>query len=193
MKRILVFLLLLGVPGVAADIQGDCEVFIQGQDVRGRSDDAVADALVVHVGDNVTYEVLVPGPAKRFQLIAEVGPYEVVLDDRNFTAGEAVTRITGNTTFEGLPGGAAGAYRYRGEVTQWNDDGCVGSMLVRIVPASPFTPVLIGAVAAAGAGGTALMLLIVRGYQDGREIFDVVKDYADEARHMAGLAASEEE
>ncbi|MGB1587127.1 MAG: hypothetical protein ACPHID_08810 [Thermoplasmatota archaeon] len=191
-RFLLLVLLVPLMPGAQAAIEGDCDVAIQGQDVRGRGDD-VSDAILVREGDNITYEVRVDGPARHFVLIAEVGPYEVIIDERNFTRGEAVTTITGNTTFEGLPGGAAGTYRYRGEVTEWSEDTCIGTMLVRIVPDSPFTPVMLGALAVAGAGSASIILLLVRGYQDTREIYDVVKDYVDEARDVAGSPAEDGE
>lgn len=181
----LVLLMITLVPGASAEIQGDCDVVIFGEDLRTRDSEDPKDAIEVRLGDNVTYTVTAMRDIRSFQLIAEVGPYEVVLDDQNFTRERQARVIEGNTTFEGLPGGAAGVFRYRGEVTYWGGGDCNGAVLIQIIPTSPFTPVLLGATLVAGAGLTGLIVAIIRGYQDSKEIFDVVKDYVDEARQTA--------
>lgn len=187
MKRawLLLGMLCLGlVTGGQAEIQGDCDVVINGRDAATASSEDRNDALRVELGDEVNYTISVGRAVKTFQLIASIASYDVILDDQNFTLGEQVSVINGNTTFEGLPGGASGLYRYRGEVTMWDGSDCTGAMLIHIVPASPLTPIIAGAVVVAAGSATLILLALIRIYQDTKEIVDVVKDYASESRKL---------
>ena len=182
---VLLLVLLLVSPQAGATVTGDCEVIIHGVDVRDRSTDDPSDAIQVHVGEQVDYTITVVGMARTFRLYVEVGPYEFIVDEQNFTASQGVQVIGGNTTLEGLRGGAAGVYRYRGVVTQWEDPTCTGAVLIHIVPTSPFTPVLIGATLVAAGALSSLIVLAVRSFQSVKEIVDVVKDFIQQARHLA--------
>lgn len=183
-------LLVAAVPGAQAEVDGDCRIFIAGEDLALRSADDPSDAVALNASKVIEYTMIVPPETTGYRIILELGPRSQVVADERVPPGEGRLNVSGNFSLDGYSWVGSGVYRIHAEVESDDERLCTAAALVHFQPGKILTATMVAAGAAVAGGTAGLAGAVARALREAAEKLNALRHFKRSLTTVAQLRAA---
>lgn len=177
MKRLAWLALLLALPTASAEVEGDCHIRINEQDLGAASTTNPDGAIRVATADDIAFNMSLPAETTFYRIIVGIGPIERVLQEGPVETQGRVFNLTGNVSMAQYENAASGLYIIRAEATGDDGEVCAAAGLLSFQPGKILTATMAVAGVAVVGGGTGLGATVVQALKESKDKLDAVKDF----------------